>query len=84
VRRFGSAALDLAWVAAGRFDGFWEQKLKPWDLAPGILIAREAAAIVTDLDGGDGMLATGDIIAGPPGVVPLLLEVVREAREMQP
>jgi myo-inositol-1(or 4)-monophosphatase len=84
VRRFGSAALDLAWVAAGRFDGFWEQKLKPWDLAPGILIAREAGAIVTDLDGGDGMLATGDIIAGPPGVVPLLLEVVREAREMQP
>lgn len=84
VRRFGSAALDLAWVAAGRFDGFWEQKLKPWDIAPGILIAREAGAIVTDLEGGDGMLASGDIIAGSPGLVPLALEVVREARAFAP
>jgi myo-inositol-1(or 4)-monophosphatase len=84
VRRFGSAALDLAWVAAGRFDGFWEQKLKPWDLAPGILIAREAGAIVTDLDGGDEMLASGDIVAGGPGLVPLVLEVVREARAFRP
>jgi myo-inositol-1(or 4)-monophosphatase len=84
VRRFGSAALDLAYVATGRFDGFWEQKLKPWDVAPGILIAREAGAVVTDLDGADGMLASGDIVAGPPALVPLLLEVVREARSFTP
>ena len=58
--------------------------LKPWDLAPGILLVREAGGLVTDLDGGDGMLASGDIVAGPPGVVPLLLEVVREARAFQP
>lgn len=80
VRRFGSAALDLAWVAAGRFDGFWEQKLKPWDVAPGILLAREAGALVVDLDGGDGTLATGDVVAASPALVPLMLEVVREAR----
>ncbi|HYG66913.1 MAG TPA: inositol monophosphatase family protein [Anaeromyxobacteraceae bacterium] len=84
VRRFGSAALDLAWVAAGRLDGFWEQKLKPWDVAAGILIAREAGAVVTDLDGGDAMLSTGDIVAAPPALVPLMHEVVREVRAFRP
>ena len=53
IRRFGAAALDLAYVAAGRFDGFWERDLSPWDLAAGILIVREAGGYVTDLDGGD-------------------------------
>ena len=48
IRRFGSAALDLCWVACGRFDGFWEQNLKPWDTAAGMLVAREAGAVVTD------------------------------------
>ncbi len=62
VRRFGSAALDLAWVAAGRFDGFWEADLKPWDLAAGILIAREAGAMVTDYRGGQDMLTRGDVV----------------------
>jgi myo-inositol-1(or 4)-monophosphatase len=80
VRRFGSAALDLAYVAAGRFDGFWELKLKPWDLAPGILLAREAGALVTDMQGGDGMLESGDIVAGPPGLVPALLDVIARER----
>jgi myo-inositol-1(or 4)-monophosphatase len=80
VRRFGSAALDLAYVACGRFDGFWEPRLKPWDVAPGILIAREAGAIVTDLEGGDGMLATGDIVAAPRGLHGPMLEVIAEAR----
>ena len=79
VRRLGSAALDLAYVAAGRLDGFWEQKLKPWDIAPGILIAREAGALVTDLQGGDRMLETGDIVAAPPRLHAAMLEVVAEA-----
>lgn len=80
VRRFGSAALDLAWVAAGRFDGFWELRLKPWDVAPGILIAREAGAIVTDIEGGDRMLDTGDIVAASPALVPAMLAVIAAER----
>ena len=79
VRRLGSAALDLAYVAAGRLDGFWEQGLKPWDIAAGILIAREAGARVTDLRGGDAMLETGDIVAASPGLVGPMLEIIREA-----
>ena len=51
VRRLGSAALDLCYVAAGRFDGFWEQNLKPWDMAAGALIVEEAGGIVTGIDG---------------------------------
>jgi myo-inositol-1(or 4)-monophosphatase len=77
IRRFGAAALDLAWVACGRFDGFWEVKLKPWDVAPGILLVREAGGVVTDLDGGERMLETGDIAAAAPGLHPRLLEVAR-------
>ncbi len=77
VRRLGSAALDLAYVAAGRFDGFWEEKLKPWDLAAGILMAREAGARVSDLDGAERMLETGDVLAAPPGLYPQMLEVAK-------
>ncbi len=80
VRRFGSAALDLAYVAAGRFDGFWELRLKPWDIAAGIVIAREAGALVTDLDGGDRMLESGDIVAAGPALLARMLEVIAEAR----
>ena len=76
VRRFGSAALDLAYVAAGRFDGFWEQRLKPWDVAAGILIAREAGALVTDMGGGDGMLDSGDIVAATPALLAPMLDVI--------
>lgn len=79
IRRFGAAALDLAWVACGRFDGFWEVKLKPWDLAPGILLVREAGGVVTDLAGGDGMLRTGDVLAAPAALHPRLLEVAKAA-----
>ena len=64
VRRCGSAALDLCWVAAGRFDGFWESDLSPWDIAAGILMIREAGGFVTDLDGRDKMLETGTVVAG--------------------
>ena len=56
IRRFGSASLDLAYVAAGRFDGFWEHGLKPWDVAAGIVLVREAQGVVSDLKGGDRML----------------------------
>ncbi len=77
VRRLGSAALDLAYVAAGRSDGFWEEKLKAWDLAAGILIAREAGARVSDLDGGERMLETGDILAATPALFPAMLEIVK-------
>lgn len=64
VRRPGSAALDFAYVAAGRFDGFWELGLSEWDIAAGTLLVREAGGIVTDIRGGDRHLETGNVIAG--------------------
>jgi myo-inositol-1(or 4)-monophosphatase len=64
IRRFGSAALDLAWVAAGRFDGFWESHLQPWDVAAGILLVREAGGFVTDFRGGDRMIERSEFLAG--------------------
>jgi myo-inositol-1(or 4)-monophosphatase len=80
IRRMGAAALDLAYVACGRFDGYWEMRLKPWDLAPGILLVREAGGIVNDFEGGDEMLARGDVCAANPGLQPRLLEVLGEVR----
>jgi myo-inositol-1(or 4)-monophosphatase len=77
IRRLGSAALDLAYVAAGRFDGFWEERLHAWDVAAGTLLVREAGGRVTDLEGGDGMLESGDILAAPPAMLDLMLEVLR-------
>ncbi|MDE2355657.1 MAG: inositol monophosphatase [Alphaproteobacteria bacterium] len=74
VRRFGAAALDLAWVAAGRFDGFWERDLKPWDMAAGLLMVREAGGVATDAEGGDTALETGSICAANSTLHPLLLE----------
>ena len=59
LRRFGAAALDLAYVAAGRFDGYWERNLSPWDIAAGILLVREAGGFVTDLDGSDAHVRQG-------------------------
>ena len=63
VRRFGSAALDLAYVAAGRYDGYWENGLNPWDMAAGIVIVREAGGFVTDLAGGRKMFSGGGVLA---------------------
>lgn len=63
VRRFGSAALDLAYVAAGRYEGFWEIGLKPWDIAAGVILVREAGGYVSELDGGHDMLQTGNVLA---------------------
>jgi myo-inositol-1(or 4)-monophosphatase len=80
IRRLGSAALDLAYVAAGRFDGFWEERLHSWDVAAGTLLVREAGGRVTDLHGGDRMLETGDILAAPAGVFQPMLEVIESCR----
>lgn len=63
VRRMGSAALDLAYTAAGRFDGYWEENIKPWDMAAGILLVKEAGGTVTDMKGNHAMLERGDIVA---------------------
>ena len=64
IRRTGSAAIDLAWVAAGRFDGYVEHDLAPWDMAAGTLLVREAGGHVTDAKGGKSMFESGDIVAG--------------------
>ncbi len=76
IRRPGSAALDLAWLAAGRTDGFWEFNLNAWDIAAGALIVREAGGIVTDFYGSDGYLESGDIIAASPKVYPEMLKII--------
>ncbi|MBI1260969.1 MAG: inositol monophosphatase [Rhizobiales bacterium] len=64
VRRMGAASLDLAYVAAGRFDAYWEANLAPWDMAAGIIMVREAGGYIADLKGGEDMLGTGGILAG--------------------
>ena len=64
VRRFGAAALDLAWVAAGRYDGYFESDLQPWDVAAGMLLVREAGGFVTDFRGGDRAVERAEIVAG--------------------
>ncbi|HXE85816.1 MAG TPA: inositol monophosphatase family protein [Hyphomicrobiaceae bacterium] len=84
IRRTGSAALDLAWVAAGRFDGFFEHGLSPWDIAAGTLLVREAGGLVTDAEGGKSMLETGDIVAGPSQVHRAMLELLAEAAPTEP
>jgi len=81
VRRFGSAALDLAYVAAGRYDAYWEHALNSWDIAAGILLVREAGGFVTDLDGGEQFLKSGDILASNDGVQPKLLKLLKDARK---
>jgi myo-inositol-1(or 4)-monophosphatase len=79
VRRFGSASLDLAYVAAGRYDGFWERGLRAWDIAAGILIVREAGGMVSDLGGGTRTLETGDILAANETIHPQLLKLLKSS-----
>jgi myo-inositol-1(or 4)-monophosphatase len=79
IRRFGSAALDLAWVAAGRFDGFWETDLQRWDVAAGELLVREAGGFVTDFRGGDQAQERGQWLAANDGLHPRLLKLVATA-----
>jgi myo-inositol-1(or 4)-monophosphatase len=84
VRRAGSAALDLCHLAMGRFDGFWEQRLAPWDVAAGTLIVREAGGIVTDLAGQPAVLAGGSILAGNPRIHQQLAELFAAAETTGP
>jgi myo-inositol-1(or 4)-monophosphatase len=76
MRRFGAASLDLAWVAAGKFDAFWERNLKPWDIAAGILLVREAHGAVSDLKGRDKMMESGDVLAANEHLQRPLLELI--------
>lgn len=81
VRRMGSAALDLAYVAAGRFDAYWEANLAPWDVAAGIILVREAGGFVTDLNGRDDILKTGGILAGNEMLHRQLGDVLKKAHK---
>lgn len=79
IRRAGAAALDLADVACGRFDAFWELSLMPWDFAAGILLIREAGGIVTDLSGHSPPLAPSGIVAGNPAMHGWMMELLRKS-----
>ena len=79
IRRLGSAALDLAWVAAGRFDGFWESGLKPWDVAAGMLLVREAGGFVTDFRGGERVMERAEVLAANDGLHTRLHKLVAGA-----
>jgi len=79
LRRFGAAALDLAWVAAGRYDVYWERDLAPWDIAAGLILVREAGGYATDLNGGESPHITGSIIAGNEDLHRELLRLLKQA-----
>ena len=80
LRRAGAASLDLAWTAAGVFDGYFELRLGPWDVAAGALLVREAGGVVTDWAGDDrAWLDSGNIVVGPPAVHAAALELIRES-----
>ncbi len=76
IRRAGAASLDLAWVAAGRLDGFWEMNLKPWDIAAGALLVQEAGGLVGDMQGGSQHLEKGSVVAGNPKLFKELIRAV--------
>lgn len=78
IRRAGAAALDLAYLAAGRVDGFWEIGLKAWDIAAGALLIREAGGVISDFWGEDRLLYNGHVVGGTPSVYPFLLAQVQE------
>ena len=80
VRRFGAASLDLAYVAAGRFDGFWERGLKPWDIAAGTLLVREAGGLVTDEAASNDVINAPAVVAANLDLHPELMKVLALAR----
>ncbi|MEM6382094.1 MAG: inositol monophosphatase family protein [Pseudomonadota bacterium] len=80
MRRFGAAALDLAWIAAGRFDGYWEEGLSPWDFAAGVILVREAGGIIRDTRGGENAMQSGNLVAGNDLIVGQLCKVLSEAQ----
>jgi myo-inositol-1(or 4)-monophosphatase len=79
VLRQGAAALDMAYVAAGRYDGFWESGLNAWDIGAGILLVREAGGYVTEIDGGNGMLESGSVLAASDQLHPAIAKVLKAA-----
>jgi len=79
IRRAGAAALDLAYVAAGRFDAFWEVGLKPWDLAAGVLLIKEAGGLVSDIDGSENFMDSGNVVCGAPKIFKQVLQTVGPA-----
>ncbi|MFY9629000.1 MAG: inositol monophosphatase family protein [Methylocystis sp.] len=79
IRRLGAAAIDLAMVASGRCDGYWERGIKPWDIAAGIILVREAGGFVTDLSGGSDMMTKSEICTGNETIHRLLLDLLRKA-----
>jgi myo-inositol-1(or 4)-monophosphatase len=79
IRRAGAASLDLAYVAAGRLDGFWEYDLKPWDLAAGVLMVQEAGGIVTDPQGRNDYMQSGDVVCGNPKIQQQMLKLIQDA-----
>jgi len=81
IRRCGAASVDLAWVAAGRFDGFWEHDLHPWDMAAGIVLIREAGGFASDDEGGPRPMERGSVVAGNEAIHRALLKNVGTARE---
>ena len=83
LRRYGAATLDLAWIAAGRLDAYWERDLSPWDLAAGSLLVREAGGFITDIDGGDAILQKGNVVAGNETMHRDLLRLLREAAKAE-
>lgn len=80
IRRMGAAALDLAWTAAGRFDGFWEMKLSPWDFAAATILCQEAGAVISDFEGRPFTLSRGQAVVANPILHPQLLEVIGQGR----
>ncbi len=78
IRRFGAASLDLAWVAAGRTDGFFEDHLSPWDMAAGLLMIREAGGFASDRDGGQDIFGSGTVVAGNEHIHQALLGLLKQ------
>jgi len=76
IRRPGAASLDLAYVAAGRYDGFWEMNLNEWDIAAGVLLVKEAGGLISDFKGGNSYMDTGNVVCGGPKVFKPLLQIV--------
>ena len=79
IRRTGVASMDCAWVAQGRFDGYWERHIQPWDIAAGIVLLREAGGFVSDADGRSDMLKKGEIVCGNEAIHAALLKRIAAA-----
>ena len=80
IRRTGSASTDFAWLAAGRFDGYWEARLSPWDVAPGVILLKEAGGFVSDYAGAAGSVYNGEVVAGNEAIQGQLLKLVQKTR----